>query len=253
MQSLKLAVSAGRLAANVSVRKNPATFTACQRYASTTRKPSSSVENKWAPYQGLDTVNKNVDDIYAEEKLHLKDGKTSIKEVGRQVREDARDIYQGSKLELKEAAEAVRLQELRAKAAQAKSAVAGAGQNTGAKASSVVNDVRSNIARVANRVQSDAGQAKNKAEQWMSKAESNLNETLDAAEDKIGSTLAAAKPKRKSPLSTADVARAEATQEADINDLIDEVEDKVRNLDGVKKSLHPTQQANSKSGTNRRL
>ncbi|KAG5461914.1 MAG: hypothetical protein BJ554DRAFT_5822 [Olpidium bornovanus] len=68
-----------------------------------------------------------------------------------------------------------------------------------------------------------------------------LNESLDAEEDKFASSFSQFEPVKRSrsesPLRSSDVQAGQARQEANINDLVDELEDKVRNLDHVKDAV----------------
>ena len=83
-----------------------------------------------------------------------------------------------------------------------------------------------------------AGEISHKAAEYARNANTLLSESIDAEEDKFASSLSPRTSRRpESPLRPEDVRAAQAQQEANINDLVDELEDKVRNLDHVKQAV----------------
>jgi len=87
-----------------------------------------------------------------------------------------------------------------------------------------------------------AREVSQKASEYARNANTLLSESIDAEEDKFASTFSPQNDprmprRRESPVRAEDVRAAQAQQEANINDLVDELEDKVRNLDHVKQAV----------------
>lgn len=128
------------------------------------------------------------------------------------------------------------------RARQAASDVQKKARDLAGKAGQQMKELAGQAQSSAHRTNQSAENAADKTDNYAKRVAVSLNESIDAAEDKFAASFSpnAGSPQNRrpgSPVSAEVLHAAQAREEANINDLIDELEDKVRDLDHIKDAV----------------